>query len=177
MLMFILAISCLTTFNLPWFMGLTIQGPMLYCSLQHWVSLLLWDTSTTACHFCFGPTASSFQYLLVIALYSSPVAHLIPYNLGGGSYSGVTPFCLFMLFMGFSQQEYRRCLPFPPPVDHVLSELSSMTHLFWMVLHGMAHSVSVLCKPLCHNKAVIQERGFQAYCYIKGQHLHLKLII
>ena len=96
---------------------------------------------------------------------------------GGGSYSGVIPFCLFMLFMGFSQQEYRRCLPFPPPVDHVLSELSSMTYLFWMVLHGMAHSVSVLCKPLCHNKAVIQERGFRAYCYIKGQHLHLKLNI
>ncbi|XP_070642681.1 arylacetamide deacetylase-like 2 [Bos indicus] len=26
----------------------------------------------------------------------------------------------------------------------------------------MAHSISELCKPLCHDKAVIQERGFQA---------------
>ena len=29
--------------------------------------------------------------------------------------------------MGFSQQEYWSGLPFSPPVDHVLLELSSMT--------------------------------------------------
>ena len=38
MLMFTLAISCLTTSNLPWFMDLTFQVPMQYCSLQHWTS-------------------------------------------------------------------------------------------------------------------------------------------
>ena len=40
-------------------------------------------------------------------------------------------FCyfLFILFMGFSRQEYWSGLPFLSPVDHVLSELSTMTHL------------------------------------------------
>ena len=33
--MFTLAISCLSTFNLPWFMDLTFQVPMPYCSLQN----------------------------------------------------------------------------------------------------------------------------------------------
>ena len=32
-------ISCLTTFNLPWFMDLTFQVPMQCCSLQHWTLL------------------------------------------------------------------------------------------------------------------------------------------
>ena len=34
--MFTLAISCVITSNLPWFMDLTFQVPMQYCSLQHW---------------------------------------------------------------------------------------------------------------------------------------------
>ena len=33
--MFTFAISCLTTSNLPWFMDLTFQVPMQYCSLQY----------------------------------------------------------------------------------------------------------------------------------------------
>ena len=40
MLTFTLAISCLTTSNLPWFMDQTFQVPMQYCSLQHWTLLL-----------------------------------------------------------------------------------------------------------------------------------------
>ena len=38
MLMFALVI-CLTTSSLPWFMDLTFQVPMQYCSLQHWTSI------------------------------------------------------------------------------------------------------------------------------------------
>ena len=34
--------------------------------------------------------------------------------------------------MGFSGQEYWSGLPFPSPVDHVLSDLSTMTHLSWV---------------------------------------------
>jgi len=45
--------------------------------------------------------------------------------------------------MGFSKQEYWSGLPFPPPVDHVLSELFTMTCPSWMALH--------------HDKAVIHE--------------------
>ena len=42
--------------------------------------------------------------------------------------------------MGFSNQEYWSGLPFPSPVDHFFSELSTKTHPSWVVLHGMAHS-------------------------------------
>ena len=35
MLMFTFAIPCLTTSNLPWFVDLTFQVPMQYCSIQH----------------------------------------------------------------------------------------------------------------------------------------------
>ena len=41
-------------------------------------------------------------------------------------------FCLFILFMGFSRQEYWSSLPFPSPLDDALSELSTMTHLSWL---------------------------------------------
>ena len=39
---------------------------------------------------------------------------------------------LFILFMGFSRQEYWSGLPFPSPLDHILSEVSNITcHLGW----------------------------------------------
>ena len=72
-------------------------------------------------------------------LHSSPVAYWAPTNLGSWSFS-VIPFCLFILFMGFSKQEYWSGLPFPSPVDHILLELSTMTNPSWVALHGMAHS-------------------------------------
>ena len=43
-------------------------------------------------------------------------------------------FCLFMLFMGFSRQEYRNGLPFPSSVDHDLSEFSNMTLPWGLIL-------------------------------------------
>ena len=48
-------------------------------------------------------------------------------------------------------------LPFSPSVDHVLSELSTMTHPSWVALHGMTHSFIELHKPLLHDTAVIHE--------------------
>ena len=59
-------------------------------------------------------------------------------------------FCLFILFLGFSRQEYRSGLPFPSPVDHVLSEFSTMTHPSWVALHGMARSFIELDKAVIH---------------------------
>ena len=38
----------------------------------------------------------------------------------------------FILFMGFSRQEYWSGLPFPSPVDHILSDLSTMTLPSWV---------------------------------------------
>ena len=50
----------------------------------------------------------------------------------------------------FPRQEYWSGLPFPSPVDHVLSELSTMTHPSWVALHGMAHSFIELDKAVVH---------------------------
>ena len=59
-------------------------------------------------------------------------------------------FFLFIMFMGFSRQEYWSGLPFPSPMDHILSELSTMTRPSWVALHGMAHSFIELDKVVVH---------------------------
>ena len=152
-------------------MDLTFQVLMQCCSLWHQTLLSPPDTPTTESYFCFGPAASFFLELLVVALHSSLVAYWTPFKLGG-SPSGVTSFCLFIQFMGFLWQEYGLGCHFPPPVDHVLSELFTMTHLFWVALHGMAHSVTELCKLLHHDKAVIHE-GELPLVFPKIQKLNL----
>ena len=150
MWMLTLAISCLTTSNLPWFMDLTFQVPMQYCSLQHWTLIhgpnipgfyatlffTASDLASITSHilnwmlFCFGSISSVFQELF---LHSSPGAHWTATDLGSSSFS-VLSFSLFMLFMGFSGQEHWSGLPFPSPMEHILSELSTMTRLYWVAL-------------------------------------------
>ena len=44
----------------------------------------------------------------------------------------VLSFSLFIQFMRFSRQEYWGGLPFPSPVDHILSDLSTMTRPSWV---------------------------------------------
>ena len=144
--MFTLAISCLTTFNLPWFMDLTFQVPMQYCSLYYWTFLPSPVTSTTECCFCFGSISSFFMELF---LYWFQVAYGTPTDLGSLSFS-VLSFCLSILFMGFSRQETWSGLPFSSPVDHVLSELSTMTRPSWVTLHSMAYSFIELDKAMVH---------------------------
>ena len=91
MLMFTLAISCLTTSNLPWFMDLTFQVPMQYCFLQHCILLPSPVTSTTGWCFCFGSVSSFF---LELFLHSSPVAYWAPTNVGSSSsYIFAFPYC------------------------------------------------------------------------------------
>ena len=58
--MFTLAISCLTTSNLPWFIDLTFQVPMQYCALQHRTLLSPPDTSTTEHHSTLAQLLHSF---------------------------------------------------------------------------------------------------------------------
>ena len=57
---------------------------------------------------------------------------------------------ILSLLMGFSRQEYWSGLPFPSPVDHSLSELSTMTLMYWVALHGMVHSFIDLDKAVIH---------------------------
>ena len=58
-------------------------------------------------------------------------------DLGSSPFS-VLSFCLFVLFTAFSRQEYWSDLPFPSPVDHILSDLSTMTLPFWVAPYSMA---------------------------------------
>ena len=145
MSMFTLALFCLTTSNLPWFMDLTFQVLMQYCSLQHWTLLPSPVTSTTGCWFYFGSVSSFF---LELFLHWYQIAYWAPINLGSSPFS-VLAFCLFILFMGFSRQDYWSGLPFPSPVDHILSELCAMTRPSWLALHSMAHSFIELDKAPC----------------------------
>ena len=122
--------------------------PVLHLSLAAVVQLLshvrLFLTPCTA------PRQAPLFFTVSSLLHSSPVVYWTPSDPGGGgSSSGVISFCLFILFMGFLQQEYWSGLPFSPPVDRVLSELFTLTCSSWVTLHGMAHNVTELRKPLC----------------------------
>ena len=137
MLMFTLAISCLTASNLPWFMDLTFQVPMQYCSLQHWTLLLSPVPPTAGCYFCFGSIPSFF----------SPVAYWAPTNLGSSSFN-VLSFCLFILFMRFSRQENWSGLPFPSPVNHIVTGSSVFSKCSLNIWKFLVH---VLLKPCLEN--------------------------
>ena len=142
MSMFTLATSCLISSNLPWFIDLTFQVPMQY--FQHWTLLPSPVTSTTGYCFCFGSISSFF---LELFLHWYPVAYWAPTDLGSSSFS-VLSFWHFILFIGFSRQEYWSGFPFHSPVGHILSELSAMKHLSWVSLHGMANSFIELDKAV-----------------------------
>ena len=72
MSMLTLAISCLTTANLPWFMDLTFQVPMQCCSLHHQTLLSPPDTSTPGHCFRFG-SASFIPSGAMSLLFSSSI--------------------------------------------------------------------------------------------------------
>ena len=146
MSMFTLAISCLITYNLPWFMDLTFQVPMQYCSSQHQTLLPSPVTSTTGCCFCFG----SISFILsgiIPPLFSSSI--LDTYSPGEFIFQ-----CHFFLpfhtVHGVLKERILSGLPFPFPVDHVLSDVSTMTSSSWVALHGMAHSFNELDKAVAH---------------------------
>ena len=82
MSMFTLALSCLSTFKLPWFMDQTFQVPMQYCLLQHRTLFPSPVISTTGCCCCFGSVSSFF---LELFLHWSPVVYWAPTNLVSSS--------------------------------------------------------------------------------------------
>ena len=102
--------------------------------IHNWVLFLLW-----LCLFILSGVISS--------LISSSI--LGTYQPGSSSFS-VLSFCLFILFMGISRQEYWSGLPFPSPVNHILSELSTRTCLSSVALHSMVHCFFELDKAVVH---------------------------
>ena len=146
MLIFTLAISCLTTSNFALIHGPNIPGS--YAILFFTASDLTSITShihNWAFFFTLDVSLHSFwSYFSTL-----PVAYWAPTDLGSLSFS-VVSFRLFILFMGFSRQEFRSGLPFTSPVEVVLSELSTTTHPSWVAVHGMAHSFIELDKAVVH---------------------------
>ena len=156
MSIFTLAILLIIT-NLPWFMNLTFQIPMQYCSLKHQTLLLSSDTSKTEHHFCFGPDTSLFLELL-ITFYFSWVAFWTP------SAWGVNLLVSFFFFLihtvhGVLVAKILKWFAIPS---------SSAPHFVW-TLH---YDPFILSDPtwhgswlhwvmqtLHHNKAVIHEGG------------------
>ena len=117
-----------TELNLPWFMGLTFQVPMQYCFLQHQTLLPSLVTSTTGCYF------SLWLRLFILSGVISPVfsSSILDTYWPWEFITQCHIFLPFILFMGFSNQEYWSGLPFPSPVDHILSDLSTMTLPSWV---------------------------------------------
>ena len=119
------------------------------------------DTSTIGCCFHFG-SASSF--LLELFLHSPPGAYWTPTNLGS-SFSVI--FFAFSYCSWGSQGKNSEVVPFPFPVDHVLSEISTMTHPSWVALHGIALIFIKLDKAVIH---VISLVSFLWLCFHSGGH-------
>ena len=120
--------------------------------IHNWVLFLLW---------------LRLFILLELFLHWSPVAYWAPTDLGSSSFS-VLSFCLFILLMGFSRQEYWSGLAFLSPMDHILSELSTMTCPSWVALHSMAHSFIELDKAVVHVIRLVSfcDCGFHSVCLL-----------
>ena len=66
--------------------------------------------------------------------------------------SYLSTFFVLFVFGELGWQKYWSGLPFPPPVDHILSP--TLTRLSWVNLRGTARSFIELHNPLCLDQAV-----------------------
>ena len=94
MSMFTLAISCLITSNLPWFMELTFQVPIQYCSLLNQTYFYHQSHPQLGFVFTLAQPLHSFWIYFSTLL---QVVYWAPTDLGSSSFSVI--FCLFLLFI------------------------------------------------------------------------------
>ena len=170
--MFTLAISCLATSNLPWFMDLTFQVPMQYHSYSIRLYFHHQSHPQLGIVFAFAP---SLHFFLKLFLQCSPVAYWVPTILGGSSLR-VISFYLFILFMGFSRQEYWSGLPHLWPVDHIFSELSTMACPSWVALHGMGHSFIELDKAVVQVISLVSFLWFWFLFFLPSDWIRMKAL-
>ena len=134
---FTLAICCLTTYNLPWFMDLVFQVHMQYCSLQLG-PCFYHQSHPQLFFFCLFLFLFLFFLLWLHSfILSGVISPLISISMLGtywpGEFLFQYPIILpFHAVLGFSRQEYWSGLPFPSPGAHILSGLSTMTRLSWV---------------------------------------------
>ena len=142
MSMVILAISCLTILNSPWFMELTFQVPMQYCFLQHQTSLPSPVTSTTGRCFHFVWFCLFILFGVISPLLSCSIL---------GTYQPIFQCPIFLPFHtvhGGLKARILKWLPFLSSED-ILSE-PTMTCPSWVALQSMAHSFIELDKAVVH---------------------------
>ena len=107
--------------------------------IHSWASFSLWPS-----HLFLSGAISNCS-----PLFPSSILHT--FQPGEAPFPVLYLFCLFILSMGFSRQEYWSDLPLISPVDHVLSELSTMTCPSWVALHAAVKSLQscpTLCNPI-----------------------------
>ena len=142
--MFTLAISCLTTSNLPWFHEPNILGS--YAILF----FTAWDFTSITSHI-----HNWILFLLWFHLFipSGVISPLISSSISGThrprEFIVQCPIFLPFHTIHFSRPEYWSGLPFPSLMDHILSDLSTMTCPSWVALQGMAHFIE-LDKAVVH---------------------------
>ena len=124
-------------------MNLIFQVPMQCCSLQHQTLLPSPVTSTTGC--CFFLWLLFFLSGVISPLISGSI--LGTYQLGEFIFQ-CHIFLPFHTFHGILKARILKWFAIPSPVEHVLSELSTMTHSFWVDLHSMAHGFIELDKAV-----------------------------
>ena len=145
MSMLILALS-LTTSNLPWFMDLTFQVPTQYCSYSIGPYFYHQSDSQLGIVFALALSLHSF-WSYFSTLRQQHNGHLSTWEV----HLSVSYLFAFSYHSWGSQGRNTDVVcPFPSPVDHVLSELSTMTPPSWVALQGMAHSFIELDKTVVH---------------------------
>ena len=115
-------------------MDLTFQVPMQYCSLQHQTLLLI--TSHI-------PSWVLFLLWLHPFILSGVISPLISSSILGtyrpGEFLFQCPIILpFHSVHGVLKARMLKWFAIPFPVDHILSDLSTMTRLSWVAPQGMA---------------------------------------
>ena len=154
MSVFTLAISCLTTCNLPWFPDLTFQVPMQYCSY----SIKLYFHHSY--HVILLPSCHIHNWVLFLLwlcpfILSGDISPLICSSILGSYWPGEFIFqcSVFLLFHTIHEVLKARILEWfavPFSSGHILLELSTMTCPSWVALHGMVHSFTELDKAVVH---------------------------
>ena len=143
--MFTLASSCSTTSNLPWFMDLTFQVPMQYCSY----SIRLYF------HHQSHPQLGVFSLWLRLFILSGVISPIFSSSILGTYWPGELIFQC-RIFLPFHSVHWNSqgknaevvCLSFSSGPCFVRT--LHLTHLSWVVLHSMAHRSIELDKAVIH---------------------------
>ena len=141
MSMFILAISCLTTSNLPWFMDLAFR---FLCNIA------LYSIRPCFCHQSYPQLCIVFTLALPLhyfwSYFSTDFLYHIGQLLSWGVHLSVSYLFAFSYCSWSSQGKNTEV------VCHSLLQWTTFcqTHVSWVALHGMAHSFIELDKAMVH---------------------------